>query len=43
VPLIIGSPDIAFPRLNNIRFWFLIPALILLLIRSIVEAGAGTG
>ena len=33
----------AFPRLNNIRFWFLIPALILLLTSSLVEAGAGTG
>lgn len=33
----------AFPRLNNIRFWFLLPALILLLIRSLVERGAGTG
>ena len=43
IPLILGAPDIAFPRLNNIRFWFLIPALILLLRRRIVEIGAGTG
>lgn len=43
VPLILGAPDIAFPRLNNIRFWFLIPALMLLLLRGIVESGAGTG
>lgn len=33
----------AFPRLNNIRFWLLPPALILLLISSLVERGAGTG
>lgn len=43
VPLIIGAPDMAFPRLNNISFWFLVPALTLLLIRGLVEAGAGTG
>ena len=43
VPLILGAPDIAFPRLNNIRFWFLLPALTLLLLSSIVERGAGTG
>lgn len=43
VPLIIGAPDIAFPRLNNMRFWFLIPALTLLLLRGAVESGAGTG
>ncbi len=43
VPLILGAPDIAFPRLNNIRFWFLMPALILLLISRLVESGAGTG
>jgi len=33
----------AFPRLNNMRFWFLIPALTILLLRGVVEAGAGTG
>jgi len=32
VPLIVGCPDIAFPRLNNIRFWFLVPSYSLLII-----------
>lgn len=43
IPLIIGFPDIAFPRLNNISFWLLPPSLILLLRSSMVEQGAGTG
>ena len=43
LPLIIGAPDIAFPRLNNMRFWLLPPSITLLLIRSIIEIGAGTG
>lgn len=43
LPLILGAPDIAFPRLNNIRFWLLPPALTLLLSSGAVEKGAGTG
>jgi cytochrome c oxidase subunit 1 len=33
----------AFPRLNNISFWLLPPALILMVVSSLVESGAGTG
>lgn len=43
VPLILGAADTAFSRINNIRFWFLIPALIILLFRSLVKRGAGIG
>jgi len=43
VPLIINAPDIAFPRLNNISFWLLPPALLLLLSSGLVESGVGTG
>jgi cytochrome c oxidase subunit 1 len=43
VPILIGSPDIAFPRLNNLSFWLLPPSLTLLLLSSFVEVGVGTG
>lgn len=43
VPLILGAPDIAFPRINNIRFWLLPPSISLLLARRFIESGAGTG
>jgi cytochrome c oxidase subunit 1 len=43
VPLLIGAVDMAFPRLNNISFWLLPPALGLLLASSFVEQGVGTG
>nr|AII41697.1 cytochrome c oxidase subunit I [Petrobiellus sp. 2 JZ-2014] len=43
VPLMLGAPDMAFPRLNNMSFWLLPPSLLLLLSGSVVESGAGTG
>ena len=43
LPLLVGGPDMAFPRLNNISFWLLPPSLILFLFASIIENGAGTG
>nr|YP_009630614.1 cytochrome c oxidase subunit I [Rhopalopsole bulbifera]QBR55134.1 cytochrome c oxidase subunit I [Rhopalopsole bulbifera] len=43
VPLMLGAPDMAFPRMNNMSFWLLPPSLTLLLASSMVENGAGTG
>ena len=43
LPLLVGGPDMAFPRLNNISFWLLPPSLILFIFASIIENGAGTG
>jgi cytochrome c oxidase subunit 1 len=43
LPLMVGGPDMAFPRLNNISFWLLPPALVLFIFSNIVENGAGTG
>jgi len=43
VPLLIGAVDMAFPRLNNMSFWLNPPALVLLLLSTLLEQGAGTG
>jgi len=43
VPLLIGAPDMCFPRLNNLSFWLLIPSFMLLFISTLVETGVGTG
>nr|WGO57952.1 cytochrome c oxidase subunit I [Hemithyrsocera vittata] len=43
VPLMLGAPDMAFPRMNNMSFWLLPPSLSLLLASSMVENGVGTG
>lgn len=42
LPLFLGSPDIRFPRLNNLRFWLLPVALFLLLDSGFVDRGRGT-
>jgi len=43
LPLMLGGPDMAFPRLNNISFWLLIPSIALFLFAGMIENGAGTG
>jgi len=43
LPLLVGGPDMAFPRLNNISFWLLIPSLLLFVFSAIIENGVGTG
>ncbi len=43
LPLMAGGPDMAFPRLNNISFWLLIPSITLFLFANGLENGAGTG
>nr|AML26514.1 cytochrome c oxidase subunit I [Staphylinidae sp. BMNH 1274665] len=43
VPLMLGAPDMAFPRMNNMSFWLLPPSLTFLLMSSMIESGAGTG
>ncbi len=48
VPLMIGAPDLAFPRMNKISFWLLPASFALLIISMFVEGepgspGLGTG
>lgn len=43
VPIMCGSADMAYPRLNNVSFWLLVCSLHLLLISTFIELGAGTG
>lgn len=43
IPIIILSCDIAFPRINNIRFWLLLVSLTLIFLSIISSQGVGTG
>jgi hypothetical protein len=43
LPLLVGGPDMAFPRLNNISYWLLIPSIALFVFASAIENGVGTG
>src|SRR5690606_27371623 len=43
LPLMIGSPDMAFPRLNSLSFWLLIPSFLVFISSGFVEGGMGTG
>nr|ARO34958.1 cytochrome c oxidase subunit I [Syrista parreyssii] len=43
IPLMLGAPETAFPRMNNISFWLLPPSLILLMSSNLINQGVGTG
>ena len=43
LPLLGGGPDMAYPRLNNISYWLLIPSIALFIFASGIENGVGTG
>nr|AII23406.1 cytochrome c oxidase subunit I [Lanceolaria lanceolata] len=43
VPIMVGCPDMAFPRLNNVSFWLLVGSGFLLGWSMFVESGCGTG
>merc|ERR1712066_640797 len=43
IPLLVGCPDMAFPRLNNLSFWLLLPASLLMLWASVFMRGPRSG
>lgn len=43
IPLMLCNPDIAFARLNNLRFWLLPISMFLFLFRNLVDSGFGGG
>lgn len=43
LPLMLGVADMAFPRINNLSFWLLIPSFTFLLLSSAIDSGVGTG
>jgi len=43
IPILLGANDMAFPRLNNLSFWILIPSILMLIVSMFIELGVGTG
>lgn len=43
IPLLVNTTDLAFPRLNALRFWLLPGRLLLVRASVLVRTGAGTG
>jgi len=42
LPLMLCAPDMSYPRLNNLSFWLLPSSILLIVIRALVDRGAGT-
>lgn len=42
VPLYCRVPDMAFPRINNLSYWLIFPAVLMLLLGSIIEGRVRT-
>lgn len=43
VPLLIGAPDVAFPRLNALSYWLFMGGVVLAILSGLTGAGIGTG
>ena len=43
VPILIGAPDMSFPRLNNFSFWLAPISIALAVLSTVSEQGPGTG
>jgi cytochrome c oxidase subunit I len=43
VPILIGAPDMSFPRLNNFSFWLAPISVILAILSTFSDRGPGTG
>lgn len=43
VPILVGAPDMSFPRLNNISLWLLPTSLLLLVLATLTEGSVGAG
>jgi len=41
IPLMIGAKDMAFPKLNMLSYWFMWPAIVIILLSFFVDGGAG--
>lgn len=42
LPLILGAPDISYPRVNSLSIWLILPSVILIRVSFLVGVGPGT-